>query len=81
MLKSIPLLASAALVAAQSSTSNQPCAVVSAALAKSTIVTAQQAFNCLDSVPVDTSGNSKLIDQLKNVWPIPVRARLVKESW
>ncbi len=70
MLKSILLLAPAALVAAQSSTSSQPCAIVSAALAKSTsgVVTAQQAFNCLDSVPVDTQGNSKLIDQIKNVW-------------
>ena len=68
MLRSVLFLASAALVAAQSSTSNSPCAVVSARLARSTAVAAQDAFNCLDSVPVDTSGNSKLIDQLKNIW-------------
>ncbi|KAJ4365259.1 hypothetical protein N0V83_008878 [Neocucurbitaria cava] len=62
------LLASAALVAAQSSTTNEPCAVVAARLTDSSALPAQEAFDCLDSVPVDTDGNSKLIDELKQVW-------------
>jgi hypothetical protein len=65
MLKSALLFASAALVAAQS---GQPCATVSASLARSTIVPAQAAYDCLNSVPVDTSGNQQLIDELKIVW-------------
>ncbi|KAH8730155.1 hypothetical protein GQ44DRAFT_607285 [Phaeosphaeriaceae sp. PMI808] len=67
MFKSAIFFASAALVAAQS---GQPCASVSAALARSTAapIPAQAAFDCLNSVPVDTSGNQKLIDELKVVW-------------
>lgn len=65
MFKSTLLLAAAALVGAQS---NQPCATVSAALSQASVIPAQAAFDCLDSVPVDTQGNSKLIDQLKQVW-------------
>ncbi|KAF2833676.1 hypothetical protein CC86DRAFT_339127 [Ophiobolus disseminans] len=66
MLKSALLLASAALVAAQ----GQPCATVSSLVTRSTSVPipAQVAFDCLNSVPVDTQGNSKLIDELKLVW-------------
>jgi len=67
MFKSAALLAFAALVSAQSS---QPCATVSSALSRSTSasVPAQVAFDCLNSVPVDTQGNQKLIDELKQVW-------------
>jgi hypothetical protein len=66
MLKGAFFLVSAALVTAQSS---QPCATISASLARSSgIVPAQAAFDCLNSVPVDTSGNQKLIDELKQVW-------------
>lgn len=67
MLKSALFLASAALVAGQS---GQPCATVSSLAARSTAasIPAQVAFDCLNSVPVDTSGNQKLIDELKQVW-------------
>lgn len=66
MLKCALYLVSAALVTAQS---NQPCATVSASLARSSgQVSAQAAYDCLNSVPVDTSGNQKLIDELKQVW-------------
>lgn len=68
MFKRIILLATAALVAAQTSTTNAPCAVVAARLARSTVVAAQAAFDCLDSVPVNVQGNSQLIDELKVVW-------------
>jgi hypothetical protein len=68
MLKRGFLLVSAAFVAAQTSTTNEPCAIVAARLARSTQVSAQAAFDCLDSVPVDVQGNSKLIDELKQVW-------------
>ncbi|KAH7380003.1 hypothetical protein BKA66DRAFT_494276 [Pyrenochaeta sp. MPI-SDFR-AT-0127] len=68
MLKSVLLLASAAFVTAQTGTTNAPCAVVAARLSRSSQVPAQAAFDCLDSVPVDTQGNSKLIDELKKVW-------------
>lgn len=65
------LVASAAVVAAQSS-SSQPCAAVASSLSRSSGATsgisAQAAFDCLNSVPVDTSGNSQLIDELKRVW-------------
>ncbi|KAF2872426.1 hypothetical protein BDV95DRAFT_606042 [Massariosphaeria phaeospora] len=74
-------LASVALVAAQSdestsavrprptSTTDEPCGIVaSAAAAFETAIPAQTAFECLDSVPVDVQGNSKLIDELKLVW-------------
>ncbi|KAF1849948.1 uncharacterized protein K460DRAFT_300496 [Cucurbitaria berberidis CBS 394.84] len=63
------LLASAALVAAQTRTTNEPCALVAARLPRTSgLVTAQAAFDCLNSVPVNTQGNSKLIDELKLVW-------------
>lgn len=67
MFKSVLLLASTALVAAQS---NQPCASVSRLLSSSSSapISAQAAFDCLNSVPVDTQGNQKLIDELKLVW-------------
>lgn len=67
MFKSTFLLASTALVAAQS---GQPCATVSSIVARSTSspVPAQVAFDCLNSVPVDTQGNQKLIDELKQAW-------------
>lgn len=68
MLKSVLLAASAALVAAQTSTTNAPCAVVAARLQRASAIPAQDAFNCLDSVPVDTQGNAKLIDELKRMW-------------
>jgi hypothetical protein len=69
MLKRALFVASAALVTAQSS--SQPCAAVASSLARassSSGIAAQAAFDCLDSVPVDTSGNQKLIDELKKVW-------------
>jgi hypothetical protein len=70
MLKGALVLASAALVAAQSST--QPCAAAASSLSRSSSATsgipAQVAFDCLNSVPVDTSGNEKLIDELKQLW-------------
>ncbi|KAI4652315.1 hypothetical protein J4E93_002515 [Alternaria ventricosa] len=67
MLKSTLLLASTALVAAQSS-SSEPCASVASQLQESTSIEAQAAFDCLDSVPVDVQGNSQLIDELKELW-------------
>jgi hypothetical protein len=69
MLKSALFVASAALVAAQSS--SQPCAAAASALARASSsqgIPAQVAFDCLNSVPVDSSGNQKLIDELKQVW-------------
>lgn len=66
MLKRTLFLAAATLVAAQSST--QPCAIAAARLARASALPAIEAFNCLDSVPVDTRGNSELIDELKRVW-------------
>ncbi|KAL6707223.1 hypothetical protein ACN47E_004770 [Coniothyrium glycines] len=68
MLKRIFLLASATFAVAQTSTTNAPCAIAAARLARSTTLPAQIAFNCLDSVPVDVQGNSELIDELKQVW-------------
>lgn len=69
-MKSALILASAALAAAQTGTSQSPCRVVASKLANpsTSVVAAIDAFNCLNSVPVDTQGNSKLIDQLKQVW-------------
>ncbi|KAF2035474.1 hypothetical protein EK21DRAFT_107000 [Setomelanomma holmii] len=66
MFKSFVVLASAALAVAQS----QPCATVASALARSSssAVSAQAAFDCLNSVPVDTTGNQALIEELKKVW-------------
>lgn len=62
-------LASAAYVAAQSSTNREPCATIASAQASGyTFFTAEIAFDCLNSVPVDVQGNSDLIDELKNVW-------------
>ncbi|KAI8251068.1 Peptidase s41 family protein [Colletotrichum sp. SAR11_239] len=71
-MKKVLILASAALVAAQTGTSQSPCAVVASKLASpsASVVPAVEAFNCLNSVPVDTQGNSKLIDQLKQVWQL-----------
>lgn len=67
MLKSAFLLAFTAFVAAQSS---QPCATVSRLLFTSSNapISAQAAFDCLNSVPVDSQGNQRLIDELKLVW-------------
>jgi hypothetical protein len=69
MLKSALLLSSAAFAAAQST---QPCAAVASSLARATSssvgIPAQAAFDCLNSVPVDTQGNQKLIDELKQAW-------------
>lgn len=69
-MKSVFVLAAAALAAAQTTTSKAPCAVVSSSLAAtpSASIPAVVAYNCLNSVPVDTQGNSKLIDQLKQLW-------------
>jgi hypothetical protein len=68
MLKSTILLASTAYVAAQSSSSSEPCAIAASQLESSVILDAQVAFECLDSVPVDVQGNTQLIDELKQVW-------------
>ena len=57
----------AALAAAQSS-SSEPCAIVASELATFKSVPAQLAYDCLESVPVDTQGNARLIDELKKVW-------------
>lgn len=69
MLKGALFIASAALVAAQT---QPPCAIVAGRITQSSArdpgIPAQAAFDCLNSVPVDTSGNSKLIDELKTVW-------------
>ncbi|GJC97796.1 peptidase s41 family protein [Colletotrichum higginsianum] len=69
-MKSVLALASAALAAAQTSTTQSPCAVVASQLAISSTaeISAIDAFNCLNSVPVDTEGNSELIDELKQLW-------------
>ncbi|WQF90266.1 Putative Tail specific protease, ClpP/crotonase-like domain superfamily [Colletotrichum destructivum] len=69
-MKSLLALASAALAAAQNATTQSPCAVVASQLAISQAaeIAAIDAFNCLNSVPVDTQGNSKLIDELKQLW-------------
>ncbi|KAJ0158797.1 hypothetical protein CTA2_10899 [Colletotrichum tanaceti] len=69
-MKRVLAVASAALVAAQNGTSQSPCAVVASKLASrpAPAIAAVEAYNCLNSVPVDTQGNSKLIDQLKQVW-------------
>ncbi|KAH7389609.1 hypothetical protein DE146DRAFT_171331 [Phaeosphaeria sp. MPI-PUGE-AT-0046c] len=70
MHKSAFFVASAALAVAQSST--EPCAAVASSLSRSSSSTsgipAQLAFDCLNSVPVDTNGNRQLIDELKEVW-------------
>lgn len=73
MHKSAFFVASAALAAAQSST--EPCAAVASGLRSSSSssssssgIPAQLAFDCLNSVPVDTNGNRQLIDELKEVW-------------
>lgn len=68
MYKRTLVLALTALSTAQTSTSNEPCAVVASSLTRSTTVPAQLAYDCLDSVPVDVEGNSQLIDELKEVW-------------
>lgn len=68
MSKRALLLASATFAAAQISSNNEPCAIAAAGLARSRSVSAQVAYNCLNSVPVDVKGNSKLIDELKVVW-------------
>jgi len=74
MLLSFLLASSVALVAAQTTTratpvaTGQPCAVVSSLLRSSTNVPAQAAYDCLQSVPVDTEGDKKLIDELKLAW-------------
>jgi hypothetical protein len=69
MLKSTLLLASAAIVTAQSSSSSEPCALAADALGEgSGYIEAQIAFDCLDSVPVDVEGNTQFIDELKQVW-------------
>ncbi|CAO2658759.1 Nn.00g064820.m01.CDS01 [Neocucurbitaria sp. VM-36] len=79
MLKRTLLLASAAFVAAQSSTTDEPCAIVAARLqSSSSAVPAQEAFDCLDSVPVDTQGNSDLIDELKQVWQFQSELKWLK---
>ncbi|KAF2117627.1 hypothetical protein BDV96DRAFT_489617 [Lophiotrema nucula] len=77
------LLASAAVVAAQDSSSKptstrtqtptstkQPCLVVSSIVSKPEVseVPAASAIACLKTVPVDIDGDSKLIDELKVVW-------------
>ncbi|EAT87568.1 hypothetical protein SNOG_05177 [Parastagonospora nodorum SN15] len=61
MFKAAYFLASAALAVAQSQT-QQPCALVASRITQS------PHSDCLDSVPVDTSGNEKLIEELKTVW-------------
>lgn len=62
-------LASAAYVAAQSSTDREPCAAIASAQASGmTHFPAQIAYDCLESVPVDVKGNSELIEELKTVW-------------
>jgi hypothetical protein len=69
MFKGVLIAASAALAAAQT---QQPCALVASRVTQSSArapgIPAQAAFDCLNSVPVDTSGNQKLIDELKTVW-------------
>jgi len=69
MFKSAIVVASAALVVAQA---QQPCALVASRITQSSArdigIPAQAAFDCLNSVPVDTAGNQKLIEELKSVW-------------
>ncbi|KAH9881623.1 hypothetical protein IAQ61_000350 [Plenodomus lingam] len=63
------ILALATLTTAQTSTTNEPCAVVASSLSlSSSSVPAQAAYDCLESVPVDVEGDSQLIDELKIVW-------------
>jgi len=72
MVKAALFLASAALAAAQTQSTQQPCALVASRITQSSArdpgIPAQAAFDCLDSVPVDTSGNQNLIEELKTVW-------------
>lgn len=49
-------------------TSYEPCASIAALIANTTSLPAQTAFDCLNSVPVDVNGNTKLIDELKVIW-------------
>ena len=74
MLLPFLLASSAALVAAQTTTratpvaTGEPCAIASSFLRSSTVLPAKPAFDCLQSVPVDTDGDKKLIDDLKLAW-------------
>ncbi|KAF2256639.1 hypothetical protein BU26DRAFT_526971 [Trematosphaeria pertusa] len=65
--------------------SDEPCAVISSLIASlETALPAQTAFECLDSVPVDVDGNTKLIDELKVVWQWQSEAGWLKntpEEW
>lgn len=69
MYKRLLVLALAALSTAQTSTSKEPCAVIASSVeGRSSSLPAQAAFDCLNSVPVDVEGNTKLIEELKQVW-------------
>ncbi|KNG88248.1 hypothetical protein ANOM_003056 [Aspergillus nomiae NRRL 13137] len=64
-------LVSAALAAAQSSTStdtSEPCARASRLAQESQVIPAQTAYECLKSVPVAVEQDKTLIDQLKGLW-------------
>ncbi|RMZ66178.1 peptidase s41 family [Pyrenophora seminiperda CCB06] len=67
LLRNTISLALAALVAAQAP-SSEPCAIVASELTKLDSIPAQLAFDCLESVPVDVQGNTKLIEELKILW-------------
>ncbi|KAF6828647.1 hypothetical protein CPLU01_08416 [Colletotrichum plurivorum] len=66
----ILILALAALAAAKIRTSQATCAFIASHQKKHPgyAVAATAAFECLNSVPVDTQGNLALIDELKQLW-------------
>ncbi|KAF2635977.1 hypothetical protein P280DRAFT_473397 [Massarina eburnea CBS 473.64] len=83
MLAQSLILFSAALAVAQSTeptstqissssstpTSSEPCAAISKLIAADEdTFPAKTAYDCLNSVPVNIDGNSKLIDELKGIW-------------
>ncbi|KAF6824979.1 serine threonine-protein kinase sgk2 [Colletotrichum musicola] len=69
-MKSILILALAALAAAKTRTSQAACAFIASHQEKHPgyAVPATAAFECLNSVPVDTQGDLALIGELKQLW-------------
>ncbi|CAE7193295.1 hypothetical protein PTNB85_06272 [Pyrenophora teres f. teres] len=67
LLRNTISLTLAALVAAQSS-SSEPCAIVASEFTRLASIPAELAYQCLESVPVDVQGNTQLIDELKKLW-------------
>ncbi|KAF6806482.1 hypothetical protein CSOJ01_08830 [Colletotrichum sojae] len=81
-MKSILILALAALAAAKTRTSQAPCAIIASHQKKHPgyAVSATAAFECLNSVPVDTHGNLALIEELKQLWQFHSETGWLKNS-